>query len=104
MRLTSKEQRAITTSFQNVLADVAFELYLFGSRADDNKKGGDIDLLVVVPPPLKELTIERKNKIRLKIFESLPEQKIDITVATAGEIESDPFLKSIMPKALSLVA
>ena len=100
MRLSNKEVSAIKSAFSVVLADLPYELYLFGSRADDNKKGGDIDLLVAVSTAHKSSIAEQKTAIRKKIFESIPEQKIDITVATSEELRSDDFLMSIMNHAI----
>ncbi len=44
MRLTPDEIKAIKKTAQKVLGDGA-RVTLFGSRVDDAKKGGDIDLL-----------------------------------------------------------
>ena len=49
-------------------------VYLFGSRLDDQKVGGDIDLLVVS----EKLTRRDLRKIRLDFYEKFGEQKIDI--------------------------
>ncbi|MFZ4404106.1 MAG: nucleotidyltransferase domain-containing protein [Pseudobdellovibrionaceae bacterium] len=103
MRLNPKEISAITTSFRECLKGFSFKLYLFGSRIDDNKKGGDIDLLVVVGTEEKAKTVDLKSKIRLRIFDFIPEQKIDITVATESELSSDVFLKNILGSARLLL-
>jgi len=42
MRLTSAETTVIRTLLSHI--DPSGEIYLFGSRADDNRKGGDIDI------------------------------------------------------------
>lgn len=102
MRLSSKELRAITWSFHECLSTLPFKLCLFGSRTDDNKKGGDIDLLVIVEPTAKEMVVGLKTKIRSKIFERIPEQKIDITVATENDLVSDPFLVTVFPESIVL--
>lgn len=102
MRLSSKEIKAIRSAFSTHLDAIPYQLYLFGSRTDKNKKGGDIDLLVIVPSESKQMVIELKGKIRNQIFNFIPEQKIDITVATKAELRTDPFLKEIAPKALPL--
>ncbi|MCX6075110.1 MAG: nucleotidyltransferase domain-containing protein [Campylobacterales bacterium] len=56
------------------------EIYLFGSRVDDSKKGGDIDLYLV----LKEHSnlFEKKIKFLSRIKRELGEQKIDIVFNT----------------------
>jgi len=57
MRLTQNE----VTLLKEKLASLSKEakLYLFGSRVDDSKKGGDIDLLVV------SKTLRKKDLRRL---------------------------------------
>ena len=52
------------------------EIYLFGSRVDDNKKGGDIDLYLVLKEHID--LFEKKIKFLSKIKRELGEQKIDI--------------------------
>ncbi|MDX8399600.1 MAG: nucleotidyltransferase domain-containing protein [Gallionellaceae bacterium] len=45
MRLTPLQIQTIKSSINRVL-DAPSQVWLFGSRADDDKVGGDIDLLV----------------------------------------------------------
>jgi len=48
MRLSEQEIGAIISGLDNYINLLSgAELYLFGSRVDDSKKGGDIDLLLV---------------------------------------------------------
>lgn len=54
------------------------KIYLFGSRTDDNKRGGDIDLYIETA--VKENLVERKIKMLGKLAEVLGEQKIDIVI------------------------
>ena len=75
MRLTEKE---ITTIRETILdIDRAADIYLFGSRADDRRSGGDIDLLIASD----KLTDDDRRKIRLRLYDRLGEQKIDIVLA-----------------------
>jgi len=52
------------------------DIYLFGSRVDDSKKGGDIDLYLVLQEHSN--LFEKKLKFLSRIKRELGEQKIDI--------------------------
>ena len=73
MRLNSRYKTVIKNSFLEVFKQG--DIYLFGSRVDDSKKGGDIDLYLIV----KDKANLFKNKIKFlaKIKKELGEQKID---------------------------
>ena len=75
MRLNSKEQSAIVNSVKRI--DDSAKIWLFGSRADDTKKGGDIDIAVLSEK------ISRKNKFKIiyDIEKQIGEQKIDFVVS-----------------------
>lgn len=45
MLLTSEEKETLKKSLKELDQDAS--IYLFGSRADDDKKRGDIDLLII---------------------------------------------------------
>jgi len=64
----------IKNSFQEVFGKG--EIYLFGSRVDDSKKGGDIDLYLVVKD--KSDLFRKKLLFLAKIKKALGEQKIDV--------------------------
>ncbi len=57
MRLSQKEIRAIIESFNKIFK--SGKIYLFGSRVDNKKRGGDIDLFIQ--------TDNRDNLMRKKI-------------------------------------
>lgn len=84
MRLKCSERAAIIATVQCL--DIHARVYLFGSRVDDSKKGGDIDLLVMSDT----LTRDDIRTIKMKLYELLGEQKIDILLAAD---DSDPFVK-----------
>ena len=65
MRLTSEEIEAIKSSIYRF--DPKAKIYLFGSRADPNKRGGDIDLLIFSD----SLTDFDKVKIEMALFEKI---------------------------------
>jgi predicted nucleotidyltransferase len=74
MRLNKNYIKVIKKSFFEIFNKG--EIYLFGSRVDDTKKGGDIDLYLVVENKINIF----KNKIKFlaKIKRELGEQKIDV--------------------------
>ena len=73
MRLSGLEKKALKTA----LADFQGETYVFGSRLDPNKRGGDIDVLL--KPAQKVNRYELKTKVILK-FERALEQSLDVVV------------------------
>jgi predicted nucleotidyltransferase len=54
------------------------QVYLFGSRVNDLKKGGDIDLYIETD--IKENILDRKLKMLVEMEKFLGEQKIDLVV------------------------
>ena len=63
MRLTKKEIKVIKTYFNQFFNG---EIYLFGSRIDDTKRGGDIDLYLKI----ENKTLIYKEKLE-KIIEDM---------------------------------
>ncbi len=77
MRLNSFYRKAITTVFYDVFRTGS--IYLFGSRVDDSRKGGDIDLYLEID---EEPTFEKKIKFLSRLKRIIGEQKIDTVFNT----------------------
>lgn len=60
------------------------KVWLFGSRVDDNKRGGDIDLYVEVDTPISDRVL-KTCRMDAEIQTTLGEQKIDIVVFSPGQ-------------------
>jgi predicted nucleotidyltransferase len=75
MRLSDRERNAIVSAVHRY--DAKAQVFLFGSRVDDAKKGGDIDLLVWSA----SIGPDERRRIRRTICDAIGEQKIDILVA-----------------------
>lgn len=65
MRLNEKEVKIIKTTILEVFQDS--KIYLFGSRLDDSKKGGDIDLFIIS----NSATFTNKIKVLAKLKRAL---------------------------------
>ncbi|MDX8378179.1 MAG: nucleotidyltransferase domain-containing protein [Mariprofundales bacterium] len=78
MRLNQVQVDAIEQVFQTVF--LHGEVILFGSRVDDQKKGGDIDLFIQTAEPMSDL-FERKIQFLLALKNRIGEQKIDLVLA-----------------------
>lgn len=72
LRLTNDEIITLKDSLKR--QSKTAELYLFGSRVDDTKRGGDIDLLVVD----EHMVRSQLRHLRLDFCRSFGDQKIDI--------------------------
>lgn len=74
MRLTTQQQQVIKTYFLEVFNEG--QIYLFGSRTDDTKKGGDIDLYIRTPDTNN--LMHKKLDFLVKLKRAIGNQKIDI--------------------------
>lgn len=73
MRIKSDQIVFLKHKVESILRDAS--VFIFGSRASDELKGGDIDLLI-----LGERTLDNQEKrdIRIAFHKRFGEQKIDI--------------------------
>tara|TARA_B100000989_G_scaffold236433_2_gene183298 strand:+ start:67297 stop:67617 length:321 start_codon:yes stop_codon:yes gene_type:complete len=102
MRLTPDEIDAIISVLSPYIKITA-ELKLFGSRVDDAKKGGDIDLLLIVAESTaRSEIIYHKPEILGEIKHRIGDQKIDILVTTSTAAKTDAFIQTILPDSISL--
>ena len=83
MRLTTFQQHTICTNARHYFGQ-STQVWLFGSRVDDTKRGGDIDLYIepeqqdIATLPLKKLQFLRA------LHAVLGEQKIDVVLKIAS--------------------
>ena len=81
MRITPREQQAIAEAACATLAPGS-RVSLFGSRVDDARKGGDIDLLVETALPLTpEEWVHRRSAFVARLYRSIGERRIDVLLA-----------------------
>jgi predicted nucleotidyltransferase len=61
-------------------------LWLFGSRVDPNKRGGDIDLYLEIDAPIADV-LSLVRELRLALYSRIGERRIDIVIKTS---DTDP--------------
>jgi len=96
MRLTSSEVIAIRRAV--LASDPSAIIYLFGSRANDQRRGGDIDLLI----ESKIIGLRQKLDILVAIKSEIGEQKVDLFVTKDLTSDTDPFVRSIAREVIKL--
>lgn len=95
MRISEEMREFFKKSTQSILPDS--KVYLFGSRTDDNKKGGDIDILVIGN---RKLNFSEKTKIKYGFYKKFGEQKVDLLSYSSNS--DDTFLSLIKDDAIEL--
>jgi len=93
MRLKEDEKQVIVQAIKKFDSNAC--IYLFGSRVDNAKRGGDIDILVIS----KKLTYDDKIKIKSIFFKKLDDQKIDLIIYKNTK---DPFVQLILKPGASV--
>jgi predicted nucleotidyltransferase len=97
MRLSNKQIQIIVNICAEIVGEQA-RVLLYGSRLDDSKKGGDVDLLVEADTLL---TMNQRAKLKLAL-ESQLHLPVDILVAKKGATEG-AFLALARHTAIPLV-
>jgi uncharacterized protein len=100
MRLTESQIEIITTLVRKYFSDNAI-VFLFGSRTDDRKKGGDIDLFISTPDEtLMDLTHRIAFLVELK--RRIGDRKIDLVFDNSVTRSKKNFYHSIVNNYIRL--
>jgi len=83
MRVTREQLGFIKSSIITIRPNA--HVYLFGSRVYDDKKGGDIDILILSNI---NLSVKEKGQIRRNFYSEFGEQKLDLISFTFEEKSS----------------
>jgi uncharacterized protein len=81
MRITEQEKNVIIDAVSS--ADPNAQVWLFGSRVDDSKKGGDIDIAIF--SEIIDKDVMQRIQVRRFICDRIGEQKIDIVTTNNGK-------------------
>lgn len=86
MRLQRDEINIIKSTLHETIEDA--KIFLFGSRTDDTKKGGDIDLFVQTQ---KNITLKDELKILARMEFRGIERKVDLIIQSPMSIHQKLF-------------
>lgn len=79
MRLSPEEVDAIKNTVAKYFGEGA-SVQLFGSRVDDDRRGGDIDLYIVTQLPDASTIVEAETRFLAALKREIGDQKIDVLV------------------------
>lgn len=103
MRLTADERNAIATAARDVLPAGA-KVSLFGSRVDDARRGGDIDLLVEPSAALDPAEqVRLSTRLAARLYRLIGERRIDIVLAAPGLADDRLIVAEARRQAVELV-
>lgn len=85
VRLSDAAVNIICSEFKNNFLETD-HLWLFGSRADLAKRGGDIDLYIETELSAQKLS-DAKHKFYVQLIKQLGDQKIDLVINNDNDCE-----------------
>lgn len=83
MRLSAQAARLIRETAEEQFG-AGTRVLLFGSRADDSARGGDIDLCITPAQPVAQPALAAA-RFEARLIHLLGDQKIDVILASPGE-------------------
>jgi hypothetical protein len=79
MRLTPIERQTLRAAAQTCF-DAQAVVRLFGSRLDDSRKGGDIDLYITTNLTNPSQIARAHSRFLAQVYAAMGEQKIDVLI------------------------
>jgi predicted nucleotidyltransferase len=101
MRLTVQQQATVRATVAETFGADA-QVRLFGSRVDDTKRGGDIDLLVTTSERDVQALMRAEIALLTKLQNQLGEQKIDLLLDYPSRKVHPPILGIAMQTGILL--
>lgn len=100
MRVSKFEIDSIINAIEQKLAIKKTDLYLFGSRTNEELKGGDIDLLLIFDDSeCFKIISENKHEILINIKNRIGYQKIDLVLEEKYKVSGNAFVSMILDDA-----
>ncbi len=83
LRLTDSQIQTIKQATADIFGPEA-RVWLFGSRVDDSKRGGDIDLYLELPKIDEKEQKRLETRFWIRLQRALGERRIDVVTHQAG--------------------
>jgi predicted nucleotidyltransferase len=100
MRLNEFQIEAINTLAKKHFGE-GTTVYLFGSRTDENKKGGDIDLFITNQDK-NRLHLEAKVQFLAELKTKIGDRKIDVVFDNDFTRQKENFYRTILQDRVKL--
>lgn len=102
IRLSNQEVLAICQIFREYFLPED-RLWLFGSRVNPEKKGGDIDLYIETKMDSYDIAIDKKIAFLVKLKKEIGDQKIDVVLRLTSVDYSIPIYEVAKLEGIQLV-
>lgn len=95
MRIPEEQLVFIKENIKKIAPEA--KVYIFGSRTDDTKRGGDIDVLFLTE---QLFTFTQTSEVRIAFIKKFGDQKLDLVNYTFAS--DDPFKKLVLLDAIEI--
>ena len=97
MRLSNQQRHDLVEALKQIFPTTKGSLFIYGSRAQDHLKGGDIDLCFILESDVDTQNLQEKIvPFLMAAKKRLGEQKIDFSIISKMESLHDPFWKTAL--------
>ncbi len=105
IRLSPEVREAIVNALERCFPFKGAKAYLFGSRTNPRKRGGDVDILIVIDEPkVLKNTLKTILDFEACVIKKSDDQKIDTKVISRAEFQEGkiPFIEVIKENLVEL--
>lgn len=97
MRLSPEQISQIHSVLKHYWGSTSYKLYLYGSRAQNHLRGGDIDLLIVTDQAGENIFSEKELEILVQIKKqpAIGQRRIDLKAVTEDTFKTEPFFIAV---------